>query len=205
MPITRDVIAVDTQALGTVYVPRFSQFMITAIMKKAEECFPVPDPKPYELPVPDALIEGDTLPAVQNPEYQKLIAQVMLQRNRYLQYAALSSVEIHDAASGEVIPHGEIAALYRNVLDSMRQVAAIPDEENVFALALHYCVLKPEEYREIINAATKEQALSQEEVRQGLRIFRRDVQRAAANGDHRAESTSDIPQAEQVQTQQSAG
>lgn len=199
MALARSVVAVETQALGTVLVPRLSAFMIDAIKKRATELYPLPDPEPYQQPIDGALIPGDLLPAVQNPEYQKLVMAVMLQRNRYLQYAVLSAIEIPDG--DDTISHGEVVALYQPVLENMRQVAIIPDNENVFALTLHYCVLKTDEYMEIVNAAIKEQPLSQEEVRDGLRIFRRDIQRAATNGDHRAESAPDLPEAGEVQTQ----
>lgn len=203
MSLTRDVIAVETEALGTVYVPRFSQFMITAIVKKAQELYPSPDPKPFEMLLPDAALEGDMVPASQNPEYVNLIAAVMLKRNRYLQYAALSAVEIRDddGKGKNPISHDEIVSLYRHVLESMRQPANIPDDENVFALTLHYCVLKPVEYTEIINAATKEQALSQEEVLEGLRIFRRNLSRNGTNGHRSEQSASDIQEAGEVQAQ----
>lgn len=201
MALTRNVIAVDTQALGTVFVPRFSAFMIDAIKKRASELYPLPDPKPYEQPIDGALVPGDVLPAVQNPEYQKLLTEVMLQRNRYLQYTVMSAIEIPDGDSDDMIAHGEVVALYKTVLDSMRQAAAIPENDNVFALTLFYCVLKPDEYVEIVNAAIKEQPLSQEEIRNGLRIFRRDVHGHSTNGHHSEQGAPNIPEDREVQAQ----
>lgn len=199
MTITRDVIAVDVEKLGTVHVPRLSAFMIDAIRKKANELYPLPDPKPYEQPLPDALIDGDVIPAAKNPEYQKVVAQVMLQRNRYHQYAALSAVELIDSTRADLV------ALYKDTIAAMRQYGAIPSDGDDFAVTLHYCILTPDEYIQVVNAATKEQALSQEEIRDNLRIFRRDVSGRAVNGNHRKEVAQDIPEDEQVQTQQPAG
>lgn len=201
MSITRDVIAIDTEKLGTVYVPRLSAFMIDAIKKKAGELHPLPDPKPYEKPLPDAVIEGDVIPASQNPAYQQALAQVMQARNRYLQYASLSAVEIPDGAPGKVVPHRDVIQLYEHQLESMRAFATIPDNENTFALILHYCILTPAEYIEIVNAATREQQLTQEEVLEGLRIFRRDIQRNTTRGDRRKEDAQDIQEAGEVQAQ----
>jgi hypothetical protein len=192
MPITRPVVGIQIEKLGTeVYVSRLSAFMVAAIMKRAEGLYPLPDPKPFEQPLPDAVVEGDVIPAIQNPVYQKLMAQVMLQRNRYLQYAALNAIEIPDCT------HEEIVALYAGVLKSMRQYADIPDGDD-FAIMMHYCILTPAEYREIVDAATKEQSLSQEEVMDGMAIFRSNLSQHATNGNHPEEVTPDISKKKRV-------
>lgn len=198
MPVTRDVIAIDTQALGAVYVPKLSMFMRLAIMQRAEELFPLPDAKLYEQPLPDAVIEGDVLPASNNPEYKQAVAAIMLKRNQHLQNAIIASLILEDGCT-----HEEVVATYKPGLDQMRQYASFPDDD--FVAIIRNFILSPEEYKEIIAAATKEDPLTQEDIRAGLRIFRRDLQRDTANGDHRKTGTPDLPEEQPVQAQQSAG
>lgn len=191
MPVTRDVIAIDTAALGTVYVPKFSMFMMRAIMQRAEELYPLPDPKPYEQPMPDAVIEGDVIPASQNPEYTKLLSNVMLKRNQHLQNAIISGLQLPENCTRE-----EVIAAYKTNLDQLREYASLPDDD--FVAIMRNCILSPEEYRDIVTAATKEQPLTQEEIRANLRIFRIEIQQRAPSGDHRKKGTPDIPEGEQV-------
>lgn len=197
MTLTRDVTAIKVERLGAeFFVPRFSAFMVVAIVKKAEELYPMPDAKPYEMPLPDAVIEGDSLPALQNPEYQKLVARVLNQRNRYQQYAALDAGEVDGGT------HEEVIALYKPMLDSVRKYAEI--EGSDFALIMHYCILNPAEYREVKAAAFTDQALSQEEIRDGMRIFRRDLQRDSTDADRGDASAPDIQKVEQLQVERPA-
>lgn len=197
MTINRDVIAVFVEKINTdVYVPRFSAFMITAIMKRAEELYPLPDTKPYEEAIPDAVVPGTVIPAAQHPEYQKLLTQVMLKRNQHLQNAVLGALTVKG------ITREEIVAAFFPIIEPMRQYAELP--EDAFVAVMRYCVLSTTTYREIMDAATKDQALSQEEIRDGMSIFRRVIQRDAAGGAIKEQGASDLQEGEQVQAQQSA-
>lgn len=192
MELLRDVTAVASEILGTdIYVPRFNAFMYNAIQKRAEELYPLPDPTPFQKPVPDALIEGDMTPASQNPEYQKAVVQVMLKRNQYWQDAVLSALEVRDTKREQIV------AVFISSIEPMRQYVDMPEDN--FAAVMRYCVLKPAEYIEVINSARKEQPLTQEEIREGLRIFRRVIQRDAANGHHPEQVAQGLPEVEQVQ------
>lgn len=192
MDLVRDVTAIAIESLGTdLYVPRFNAFMYNAIQKRAEELYPLPDAKQYEMPLPDAAIEGDVIPASQNPAYQAAVAQVMLKRNQYWQDAVLGATEVKDAKREQVV------ALFIAVIEPMRQYADLPADN--FVAALRYCILKPHEYIEVMISARKEQPLQQEEIHEGLRIFRRVVQRSATNGHHPEQGAPDLQEAEQVQ------
>jgi hypothetical protein len=80
----------------------------------------------------------------------------------------------------EGVSREELVATYKDVLAQVRQYGNFPEDDYVMPL-------------------------TQEEIRDGMRIFRPDLQRNGAGGNHRAQSAPDIPEAGQVQAQQSAG
>lgn len=197
MPVNRDVIAIDTEKLGTVYVPILTAFAVRAVMQRAEELYPLPDPKPFEQPLPDAVIEGDVLPAANNPEYTKAVRAVMLKRNQYLQDAIIAMLRLDGAT------HEEVVEAYKADLEQLRRFGVIHSQDDFVAIMRHL-VLGIEEYKAIIQSASQTQPLSQEEIRDGMRIFRRDLQQHPANGNRRKKSTPDLSEEESVPAQQSA-
>lgn len=197
MPVNRDVIAIDTEKLGTVYVPILTAFAVRAVMQRAEELYPLPDPKPFEQPLPDAVIEGDVLPASNNPEYTKAVGAVMLKRNQYLQDAIIAMLRLDGAT------HEEVVEAYQPDLEQLRRFGVIHSQDDFVAIMRHL-VLGIDEYKAIIQSASQTQPLSQEEIRDGMRIFRRDLQQHPTNGSRRKKGTPDLPQEESVPAQQSA-
>lgn len=198
MSLNRDVIAIDTERLGTVFVPILSRIAIAAIMRRADELYPLPNAKEYEQPLPDAVIEGDVLPAKDNPQYVTDVTRVMLKRNRHLQDAILAMLRLDGITRDEVIE------VFKPELDVLRKSASIEQEDDFVAI-LRNCVLSVDEYRAITEAASKAQPLTQEEIRAGMRIFRRDLQRSSTDGHAGDAESRRVQQEESIPAQHAAG
>jgi hypothetical protein len=197
MPLERDVIAIDIEGGRTVYVTPLSAFAARAINQKGLELFPDPDPAPYEVPLPDAVIEGEMQPATNDPRYVELRKEVQTKRNMYMHAAILSMTQILGVTREELI------ATYKDTLEQLRQFSDLPEDD--YVAALRTFVLKPHDYSQIVLAAVNRMPLAQEEIRDGMRIFRLNVQRRTAPGPDNTPGASDISEGEQVPAQQPAG
>lgn len=197
MTLARDVIAIEIEWGRTVYVTPLSAFAARAISQRALEKFPDPDPTPFEKPLPDAVIEGEVLPATNDPEYVALVTDTRNKRNLYIHAAILAMTQI------EGVSRDELIGAYKEQLTVLRTFGELPEDD--YVAALRTFVLKPADYAAIVLAATNKMPLSQGEILDGLRIFRPVLQRRDADGSGGEASAPHIPEGEQVQTQQPTG
>lgn len=167
----KKVILIDLDSGEQVYAAPISPLIINAILRQSEAEFPYPDETPYRLPLENAAIPGDTLPATENPAYQKLMAEVTTERRKY-QNDAVIFASVTDAPLGKET----LIAKYAGDVENMRAIVPLP--ENPWQATLNLLVASKQDYMLVIKAATEDLPLTPDEVRDGMRIFRPQIQGA---------------------------
>ncbi|MDX2137604.1 MAG: hypothetical protein SF123_05870 [Chloroflexota bacterium] len=157
------VVALDS---GTVaWVSPMSPFTQRQILKRAEVLYPLPDPKQYEQPLPDAAVEGDVIPAEMNPAYQHEVERIKAARTDYLvEVAILTHIEF---------PDGEAALLERfeQRLLSLRRFADLPHDDWE-ALVKFVLLTSKDDMSRVMQVIQERLPLTQGEVIDGMRFFR---------------------------------
>lgn len=165
------IIVYETLSGVMVHVTPLSIFTIQAIRDKAEQEFPYPDPDPYRLPLENA-VEGVTLPAQENPEYQALCKPIDDARNGWKAetYIEMACTYPQFESREAMIAH------FKPRLDQLRKVAVI--DENDWQNVLNHCVFtgKPDK-QAVVYLALQDAAipLTPAEVVEGVRFFRVDL------------------------------
>jgi len=151
-----------------VHVQPLSIYVVRALRTKAEELFPSPDKKAYEKPLDEqkAVEPGQMIPAEENPEYQKLYDIAQEKQWRYVNdQSAMLSIEV-------AIGREKAIAKYQERIAQFRGVMSVPDD--AWEATLKMCILtSTEDYNTVMLAVQGKTILpSEEEVRDGMRIFR---------------------------------
>lgn len=148
-------------------VAPLSPFVFQKLRAKAEQLFPAPDEKAYEVePEPGLMaIPGEKIPASQNPVYRAKVEEVEAQRKDWLTLAVVTMACEFTESRESLIEHFEAK------LEAMRDFIDLP--EDVWEATLYYGIITSEVEREVIIAAAESRlALTEEEVADGRRLFR---------------------------------
>lgn len=165
----KKVVLIDLDSGEQIYAAPISPLIINAILRQSEVAFPYPDDTPYRLPLENAAIPGDMLPATENPRYMALMAEVTTERRKF-QNDAVVFASVNDAPLGK----DTLIAKYADAVENMRAIVPLP--ENAWHATLNLLVASKQDYTLVINAATESLPLTPDEVRDGMRIFRPQIQ-----------------------------
>lgn len=150
-------------------LPPVSPHAYAKILLKAEEVYPTPDEEEYRKSIPNAAIDGDTFIDRDDPEYKERFEQA---RKKQSEYIALALQEI-----SLEFPDGKDALIERFApkIASMRKYIDLPEDEWE-ATFLYGVIGSVADHETILFAAQNALPLTGEEVAEGLRIFRYQVQ-----------------------------
>jgi hypothetical protein len=151
-----------------VHVQPLSIYVVRALENKAQEIYPFPDKAEYEKPLDDAkaLEPGQKIPAEENPDYQKAYTNATKLQARYSnERCFMLSIE-------PVVGREKLIAKYKTRIAQMREMMTLPDDD--WEATLRFCVLTSSEDYIRVTAAIQggAEVVSEEEIRDGMRIFR---------------------------------
>lgn len=147
------------------HVQPLSPFTFRAIRQKAFEKFPDPDEGPYRLPIPNAAIEGDTMPAKDNPAYARAVHEQAARRSDYITVALL-------ALACDPTPNkDELVKQFEDQLLALQRWAALPEDDWEAAL-LHCILIGKDDPGHISDIANQNAPLTEVEIENGIRFFR---------------------------------
>lgn len=165
------------------YITPISLPTLRAIQLKAEDLFPYPDEKLYEIPDPAdiALTPGQVSPASDNPEYIALCKDIDTERKAWTERAIFN----YCVKCPKYPTEDAMISAFKPQLDALRNIAVI--DMNDFDTILFHIVLTENktmrnangnlvivsnEYGRIIEMCVQAVALSASEVSAGVRFFR---------------------------------
>lgn len=166
VPIIDTEIEVTHENGTKLYFVPLSAWHQLAIFAAVEEALPYPDPLPFELPLPNAAVEGDRMPATENPDYQQQCQEIELlrrrERVRRLVYAALHRTD----------PDREILInRYHDLVARLRAVGI--NESDDWKLTVEAVFFTdPSFLNQIIAVCQGEAELTEGEVLDHVRLFR---------------------------------
>lgn len=168
----RKVIEVTLSSGVTVFVQPLSPFTQRQIATQAQSAFPLPDPKDYEKPVPAeiATIPGQMIDGRESPEWQALAKE---QSNRQDEFATEMTVQMVVTLDDQDDTIMEAAQAHLKRLLAAGLIEAIDE----YALIRHYVIQNGMDIAMITRAAGGGLPLREEEIRDGMRIFRLHLQR----------------------------
>lgn len=180
------IVRFETMSGVVLHITPLNIATLRAINLKANELFPYPDKKDYEVPLENAFVEGMVDSAENNPEYLKACEPIDQQRKEWADKAVFNyAVRFQDYPTRESV----INAFAPRLLE-LRKIATIQEDD--YEAILHHLVLTgntiirgdksalqalTNEYIDIIRIAIQTVALTPEEVTQGVRFFRADLRR----------------------------
>lgn len=178
---------VELDSGDVVIVQRLSPFARIALMERAEELYPLPDPTPYQQPVGNTPAGVTVLtPPEDNADYLRLVTDVK-QRRVNLIYEGIITASVVDIVGGR-----EAAiARYAEQLHALRLRLPMNDRYTDWQAVVLFCILRVRtDTDRIVAVAGDSFPLEEEEIRDGIRCFRRPLQSHAAAGHPRPQSSS---------------
>lgn len=155
------------------HVEPLPYFVLKGIRRQADKLYPDPPEEPYRLPFPESAIPDDYKPATENPEYIRLVNEATIKRSEYIMRSTiLLSVDFEE----------DQKTLTADYAARREQVAQFVDDlpgDDWEATLLHCIIGDNVETSAIYNIAIGQEPLTQEEVHEGVRWFRRDLPKPA--------------------------
>lgn len=162
-----------------VHVQPLSIYVVQALREKSRTLYPYPDKARYERKLEDAkaIEPGQVIPAEENPEYQALYDAADEKQQTYvnLQCIALSVEPLQGRQA--------MIAKYKDRVKQMRAVMDLPDD--AWDATLRFCIISSKQDLGKISNAIMGNALPREEdILNGMRIFRCYVRQETPDGSH---------------------
>lgn len=155
-------------------VQRLSPFARIALLDEAARLYPMPDPTPFQQPIPNAApgVNLMTLPE-DNPQYRELVEEINRKRNNYF-YEGVIVTSAVDCVGGK-----EAAITkYAEQLTAIRQRVKLDGLYTNWQATVLFCIVRvPTDTDKIVRVAGNAFALQEEEIRDGIRCFRNPLQR----------------------------
>lgn len=160
-----------------VYVQPLSIYLVRALQDKAQELFPFPDKTQYEKTLDDAkaIEPGQVIPAEDNPEYQKLYDIAAEKQQNYVNEKCI-------ALSVEPVQGRQVMIKkYKARIVQMREMMTLPDDE--WDATLRFCILTSRaDFNKVTEAIMGRGLPREEEILNGMRIFRMYVRKETTSG-----------------------
>ena len=167
-----------------VFVRPVSFFARQGILDKGRELFPDPDPESYQVMMKNAPEGVEAFePLEDNAEYQTARIQMMNGRLQHMRESILDLGAVVDCEEGREA----MIERYAPQLETLRQMANGVPADDWIATVKMCAVSTGDDIRRIWRVAS--QALEQEEIRAGVELFRREIQRTPAATNHRREKS----------------
>lgn len=151
---------------------------LRAIQLKAQDLYPYPDPKPYQIEDPSevAFTPGQVSRAEDNPDYVTACKVVDLERAKWADRAIFD----YAVTCPKYPTQDAMVQAFKPQLDKLRKIAKFEDTDSEYDIVLLHLVLTGNEgglsdYVRIIRLAIQAVALAPAEVAQGIRFFRSKV------------------------------
>lgn len=150
-------------------IPPLSPHAYAKILLKAEALYPPPDEEEFRKPVPNAAIEGDTFIDKDDPLYKERLEEAKKKQSEYIA-KALQEISLE-------FPDGKEALIARfaTKIAAMRKFIDLP-KDDWEATFLYGVISSVADHETILFAAQNALPLTGEEIADGLRIFRYQVQ-----------------------------
>lgn len=148
-----------------------------ALQNRAKTLFPDPDKADYRLPFPDGVepaIAGEMRPAEENPEYQSVVRVIEAQRSNWIVDQVLLLTVSFDEDRTKLIQR------HKDELEDLRAVGLELPEDAWEATLKHALIRGADEPATLYRVARGTAALTEEDVENGIRLFRVDVSGQAA-------------------------
>lgn len=163
----------------TVVVKRLSPFAQQAMMGKAKQLCPDPDPEAYRRPLANAAMEGLKEPAESNPAYGEAKRKAVLEQTREFRQMVFRSgvvLGVRDEA-GEIEAHEATVARYAEQLAQLRAVIDLP-EADAWLATLLYCLIGTHKDAQDIVQAAQGALVTEGDIAAAMDSFRRPVRRS---------------------------
>lgn len=163
---------------------------------KVNEKYPPVDKALYETVDPNAFVAGEKLPAENNPAYIQAVKTHTRRVNDYLQELFIETcvrVPLVPANSGSIVTltKENVIAAWKAQIDEYKSV--MDTSVSDYALAIQFGYLTTDEDMvSMLLAARKDLPLTQEEVIDGVKFFRNQVQRRTPRGSLKNTRTQSI-------------
>lgn len=170
----KQVTRVELSSGVTLLVTPLSLFARDLIIKRSEELYPFPDPKPYEKETNSRA--GVTVPATENAEYKRLMRDVQSRRNNWQREQIVKiSCDSED--------RDELIVFYESERKAIAKIAPLTGDE--WDDTLLFCILaNDDDLALVMQGAQNALSLEAEEIVGHVRYFRNKVRGdAAGNGD----------------------
>lgn len=164
---------VELDSGDVVMVSRLSPFARIAILEKAAELYPLPDPTPFQKPIPNTP-PGVTLltPPEDDPQYKALVKAVQTKRDNYY-YEALIVASVVDMVGGREAG----IARYAEQLAAIRRRANVNELYTDWQATVLFCIVRvPADTTRIAAVAADAFQLEEAEIRAGIASFRAEME-----------------------------
>lgn len=138
-----------------------SPALLTKIADAAKELFPDPDPKPYELPMKNPLVEGSTEPGENNPLYIEQKERQKTYRNEYTLERIL----------GLACRAQDLHGLIEQYQDQLTELTDITPVYAQWGAIINYFLATPVEVNNILRIAQDKAPLTEGEILDGFTRF----------------------------------
>lgn len=194
--VEKNTIAVTLSTGVTLHVTPLSVFARQLIIEASERLYPLPDPKPFEIPVPDSRA-GQVVPATQNPDYQELEKAIKNKRENYQRKAMLATC----------CDSPEQAALIERYAPRLARLDEFIDapEDQWEAVLLLGVIQTDSDMALLVTAAMDRLQLTEAEIVDGMRTFRSPILLARSRRRGSDKESQGAANEQRVETQQSTG
>lgn len=183
-----------------VYVQPLSIYLVNALRDKARELYPFPNKTDYERTLDDAkaIEPGQVIPAEENPDYQKLYDEAERKQQEHVNEKCV-------ALSVEPVQGREaMIAKYKDRIAQLRELMTLP--EDAWEATLKFCIMTSrQDFNKITNSIMGQRLPGEEDILNGMRIFRCYVRQDRANGSHSGQEPSGITQDDTAEPQHHQG
>lgn len=165
-PIVRELL-LDSGVV--VLIPPLSPIAYGKLLLKAAEEYPLPNEEEFRKPVPNAAIEGDTFIDKDDPIYKERLDLAKKKQSEYIA-KVLQEVSLEFPDGKDVL-----IARFADKIKGLRKFIDLPEDEWE-ATFLYGIISSIADHETILFAAQNALPLTEEEIADGLRIFRYQVQ-----------------------------
>lgn len=189
--LERGVVEYKTFSGVTLLVTPLSVSTITAIAERSRAEYPDIDDTPFRLEIPHSAVPGAWDLDVENPEYQRLLGELHANRTRLVDRLFFElGTEFADKKT-------DLLKTFKDRIEKLRTALALTDSDETILL-FHIALARTEDAMNVTKIIRDRVPITAEEVADGLRIFRTDLQRNGLH--HPARPTPGVPAADRENT-----